>query len=174
MDSGALESPSLSGSSDAAFIRRFLTIVKTMQKEPETRRAIERLFFESLLDWTSVEGWGHYQLQDDRFLLYDNELYPVIMVIVAPSNVELTAEHEDVFRACLEAMDVPFGVSTNLRTFNLYRRDVRDGVRRIAGIDLRGISENSKLPPQEREAILKVKKLERARFMKIDDVTKYC
>lgn len=146
----------------------------TMQRQHGAQRTIERLFFESLLDWTSVEGWGHYQLLDDRFLLYDNELYPVVMMIAEPPTVDLSSDHENAFCSSLEAWDVRFGVSTNLRTFNLYQRNVRDGVRKVASLDLMGVSESSRLTPQEHAAILLVRKLARARFMKIEDVTKYC
>jgi hypothetical protein len=148
--------------------------MQTMQRLHGAKRTIGRLFFESLLDWTSVEGWGHYQLLDDRFLLYDNELCPVVMMIIEPSTVVLSSDHEKAFCRSLEAWDVHFGVSTNLRTFNLYQRNVRDGVRKVASIDLMGVRESSRLTPQEHDEILQVRKLARARFMKIEDVTKYC
>lgn len=164
----------LSGLSDAMFLHRFLLNMKTIQREHGAQRVVGRLFFESLLDWTSVEGWGHYQILDDHVLIYDNALYPVIMVIIEPSNVELTYDHEDEFCNRLGMCGVLFGVSTNLRTFNLYRYDVRDGVRNVASIDLTEVIGKSRLTPQENDAILTVRKLERAHFMKIEDVTKYC
>jgi predicted neuraminidase len=96
------------------------------------------------------------------------------MVIIEPSNVKLTSDHEDEFCSRLGMCGVRFGVSTNLRTFNLYRRDIRDGVRKVASIDLTDVIEKPRLTPQENDAILTVRKLERARFMKIEDITKYC
>jgi len=148
--------------------------MNTLQKEFGTRRATVHLFFESLLDWTTVEGWGHYRRQGDRFLLSDNELSPVVLVIIEPSEVELTEDHENEFCDDLEAWDVRFGISTNLRVLNVYRRDVRDGVRKVTGMDLMWMIGNTRLTLRERDAILAVRKIERARFMKIEDVTKYC
>ena len=162
-----------------SFVSRFQLIEKEFPKEISVERernfrvSLAQHVFGALLGWTRVEGQGHYVVAEKHDItLYDDEKFPVIIVETKDPDVDLQRADERQLRDYLEETgSARYGVLSNWRKLILYEYGVQIGWKTIANIDVERVIQKgvSELSSNETSQILELKRLERRRFVNLED-----
>lgn len=166
--------------SDRDFIQRALDRFKLIHretvgaKERDFRYSLAQHLFGYLLGWTRQRGKGHFSIAEVKDItLLDEENFPIAVIETKSPDVDLTPEHRAQLRRYLEMGASPFGILTNLHRLVLYEYSIKTGLKRIVDLNVDAIIRKSitKLSSTERTQILSLRRLERRRFVRLEDPT---
>lgn len=142
--------------------------------EFDFRYSLLRHLFEGVLEWGRRGGEGHFAIERKRkdVMLYDDSNCCVGVIETKDPGIDLKKEHKAQLKEYLDGIGTAkYGVLTNGRRFILYEYRGEKGLFEIADIDVESLVEKeiSRVSKEEKRKILELKRLEKDRFVGIED-----